>query len=618
MTKLLAFAQSNWLVSALALLVAALVVHYVVQYITRGLALRSQLQALVARLQALSGHASADRIRELDELFRDTRLAKPWQELRQTLHEPEGTGILRATQPAEVFFNLDNVVDPWIGSEYFRHLPGILTGFGIIGTFFGLIQGLVHFDPGLTDSADLRRGLGQLFGHVRDAFLFSGSAIAAAIAVTITEKWLYASCAKWIQQLSTALDALFTGGVGEEYLASLLKSSHDSAAQMGRLRQVLSEDLRSLLTQLSDRQVNAMQQLSADLGRSIRQSLQEPLADIARTVASASGRDLEAVRNVLEQLTTGFLTQMRETMGNQLRELGELIQKASHSVYKVEVSMHDLLEDVQRSGEDSAASMRGAVHDLVARLADAQRAHGESVAAATSGVLQQLNEAVSRMAAAQDEALQRNREAHHASAEQLRREVTHAGDAHVASLGATRELLDRFGGATTQMIERLNAGSRTVVTATEALQQATEQLARLSGDLGALQGQAQKSVSDLLRASSHLVSAAQNVGNSSHQLSNAAVRFEGVASSASVEANARRQLLISLQDVIDQSQVASREFVNLANETRKALSHSVEHLESEVAAVLSGNVRAYQKQLSDSVSSMRHALDQIAPSRDRS
>jgi 2-hydroxy-3-keto-5-methylthiopentenyl-1-phosphate phosphatase len=139
-------------------------------------------------------------------------------------------------------------------------------------------------------------------------------------------------------------------------------------------------------------------------------------------------------------------------------------------------------------------------------------------------------------------------------------------------------------------------------------------------DLAALETQAQKGTHDLLRASSHLSAAAQTVGNSIQQLGNVSVRFEGVASSAGMEANLRRQLLISLQDVIDQSQIASREFVNLAHEARKALDTSVEQFGADVSSALAGHVKAYQKQLGDSVGSLRVALDQLAvrASRDRS
>ena len=614
MAKLFEYSQANPLVPVLALLVAALLVHFLIQYVARGLSLRSRLIQAVGQIGSLSESNPALR-QELQALFTETRLGRAWREFAESLHEPrsgtEAAVAARATQPAAAFFNLETVVDPWIGSEYFRHLPGILTGFGIIGTFFGLIQGLVHFDPSLGDSADLKRGLGELFGHVRDAFMFSGGAITAAIAVTISEKWIYSSCAKWVLELAAELDRLFKVGVGEDYLASLLQSSQDSAVQVRHLKDAMVQDLSHMLTNLTDRQVQATRQMSADLARSIRQSLQEPLAEIARTVAAISGRDTEAVRDALEQLMTAFLAQMRETLGRQLGDLSALIQQAAQSIYKVELAMHSLLDDLQKSSKESAAGTQAAVHELIKRMSESQRAQGEAVSAAMRGVLVQLNEAAVRLAAAQEDITRRTREGNDAAAH-MRRQLVSTADSHVAAIAATRDFLDRFGGKSAQMIDKLSAGTASVVTALGSLQHATEQMSRAGLELATLAGQAQKSSHDMVRASSHLASVAQNVGNSIHQLSNAAVRFEGVATSASVEANARRQLLISLQDVIDQSHIASREFVRLAQETRKALGVSVEHFDADVGAVLGSHVKAYQKQLSDSVGSLREALDELA------
>lgn len=624
MLKLLQYFQANPIVGVLGSLVAIALLHFLVQYLARGLGLRSQLIRLVEQVGSAGPAGSAETKTRLAQLFRQTRLSRAWREFEESLHEQPADGgaahevVVRATQPAEAFFNLETVADPRIGSEYFRHLPGILTGFGIIGTFFGLIQGLVHFDPSIADSAGLKRGLGELFGHVRDAFMFSGSAIAAAIAVTVVEKWLYASCAKWVFELAAVLDAKFKSGVGEEYLASILRTSRDSAVQVRALKTAMSEDLRPLLTYLSDRQVQATQQMSADIGRSIRQSLQEPLAEIARTVALASGRDTELIRNALEELMTSFMTQMRETMGRQMSDLSGLIQQAARAVHQLEVSMQDLLHDVQQSGRESVAGMRSSVQELIQRLSETQRAQSDLVSSAMRDVLRQLNEAATRMAAAQEDAARRAREGDLSAEAHMRRQVATIADSHITTIGATRELLERFNGSAAGMIDKMLSGTAAVVTAVGSLQQAAEQMSRVGLELAALEGQAERSSHDMVRASSHLALAAQNVGNSIHQLSNAAVRFEGVASSAGVEANARRQILISLQDLIDQTQVASREFVSLAHEARKSLDASVGHFDSEVSTVLSGHVRAYQKQLGDSVSGLRRALEQLAArTRDR-
>ena len=632
MSKLAEYFQANPLVYVLGGVVVVLLLHFLWQYIARGLSLRSRLIATVGRVNTVSSRNPQSLRAQLEEIFRDTRLSRAWREFAESLHEqpvgsatdpvsdapeaassePAGAAAIRATQPAESFFNLDTVVDPWIGSEYFKHLPGILTGLGIIGTFFGLIQGLIHFDPSLTDSADLKRGLGQLFGHVRDAFIFSGTAIAAAIAVTITEKWLYSSCAKWVLELAASLDGLFRTGVGEEYLASILQASRDNTTQLRHLKERMVPDLGALFSELTERQIQATRQMSADVGRSIRESLQEPLADIARSVAAVSGRQTEAIKDALEQLMTAFLAQMRETMGNQLRDLSALIQQTAEAVQKVEIAMQGLLEDVQKSGNDSANSIQSAAHELVQRLSDSHRTQRDIISGATRDVLLQLSEAVARIAAAQDDALHRVNEGNAATVAQMRRQVMSLTDSNAASNEAMRELMHRFGGISADTIEKLNAGTASVVTALSSVQQASEQLSRVGLELSGLERQNLRVSNDMVKASSHLATATQNVGNSIHQLSNAAIRFEGVASSASVEANARRQLMLSLQDVIDQSHVASREFVALAQETRKVLGASVEHFEADVESVLASHVKAYQRQLGESTSTLRQAIDQLA------
>ncbi len=380
----------------------------------------------------------------------------------------------------------------------------------------------------------------------------------------------------------------------------------------------MAEDQRSLLTYLADRQLQATQQMAAEIGRSIRQSLQEPLADIARTVALVSGRETEHLKTALEQLMTSFLEQMRETMGRQMGDLSSLLQQSARAVHQLEIAMQDLLQDVQQSGHDSVASMRTAVQELVQKLSETQRAQSDLVSSAMKDVLGQLKEATVRMALAQEEAARRAREGNQTAEAHMRRQVATLADSHMTTIGATRELLERFNGSSAAMIDKLSLGTVSLVSAMKSVQQSAEQLSRVGLELAALEGQAQRSSQDMVRASSHLALAAQNVGNSIHQLSNAAVRFEGVASSAGVEANARRQILVSLQDLIDQSQIASREFVNLAHEARKALDAGVERFDSEVSTVLSGHVRTYQKQLGDSVSGLRRALEQLAArTRDR-
>ena len=111
---------------------------------------------LRAALLELRNRKEADQSELLHIFSRDARLKHLWSEFSETLHRQaefrDGMAVTtatRSTQPAETYFNSQFVVDGRIRTEFFKHVPGIFTGIGIIGTFSGLIGGLREFQKGL-------------------------------------------------------------------------------------------------------------------------------------------------------------------------------------------------------------------------------------------------------------------------------------------------------------------------------------------------------------------------------------------------------------------------------------------------------------------------------------
>jgi hypothetical protein len=121
---------------------------------------------------------------ELKKAFEsDRRLAHLWKEFQDSLHaqqeERHGeivTIAVRATLPAETSFNSQFVVDSRLRTEFFKHLPGVLTGIGIIGTFSGLIDGLRKFQVS-ENALTVRTSLESLMHSVGEAFIISAAAI---------------------------------------------------------------------------------------------------------------------------------------------------------------------------------------------------------------------------------------------------------------------------------------------------------------------------------------------------------------------------------------------------------------------------------------------------------
>jgi hypothetical protein len=162
-----------------------------------------------------------------------------WREYSHTLHRqskinPE-TGAeqlikIRSTFPSETFFKQESVIDNPTLTEFFKHLPGLFTGIGIIGTFYGLINGLNDFKIS-GDVAQVHLSLSQLLQGVRSAFLVSFIAILLSMCVTFIEKIVMSSLQIKLERLHQHLDGLFEGGAGEEYLARLVHASEASAHQ---------------------------------------------------------------------------------------------------------------------------------------------------------------------------------------------------------------------------------------------------------------------------------------------------------------------------------------------------------------------------------------------------
>lgn len=70
---------------------------------------------------------------------------------------------------------------------------------GIIGTFYGLMIGLNHFDPSTPEQ--VTSSVNNLLHDVLYAFLGSAVAIAASIFITWLEKLSIAKCYKYLENL---------------------------------------------------------------------------------------------------------------------------------------------------------------------------------------------------------------------------------------------------------------------------------------------------------------------------------------------------------------------------------------------------------------------------------
>jgi hypothetical protein len=195
-------------------------------------------------MKAKSGGAVVDLSDIERQVADDPQLSILWAEYSEALDkrnqspEPVSTRARRwrASALAETFFSDYALVDSPLRSDFYKHVPGILTGLGIIGTFSGLITGLIHFD--VSDPATTQNQLSLLVQSVGQAFFVSALAIALAMVFTWVEKALLSARYAQVESLQHMIDSLFEAGSGQENLERLVVATE---AQVAAMQDMLDE-----------------------------------------------------------------------------------------------------------------------------------------------------------------------------------------------------------------------------------------------------------------------------------------------------------------------------------------------------------------------------------------
>ncbi|MDR2165084.1 MAG: hypothetical protein LBO79_05550 [Zoogloeaceae bacterium] len=328
--------------------------------------LRRAARAL-ERLAADGGRPGPEMIAA--QVMRSPRLAHLWREYAQTLHRlsvpgasSSPVGDWRATAMSEQFFTVAALVETPLKTEFYKHLPGILTSIGIIGTFAGLIVGLSHFEIN-SDADTVRLSLKHLIQGVGHAFQVSALAIALSMLVIWIEKSLVTLACRQVARLNERIDSLFEGGVEEEYLARLVQASEISARQGGELRQAIVGELRQGLGELARQQqeasVRQQEQMAAAVANAVAQTLREPLARVAAAVEKAGGSQGEAVSRSLEPLLERFVARVETHLGQGQAGLESVLTLAADSLNRVVAELGQTAARLDHLGQGAVTAAAG-------------------------------------------------------------------------------------------------------------------------------------------------------------------------------------------------------------------------------------------------------------------
>ena len=461
-------------------------------------------------------------------------------------------------------------------------MPGLLTGLGIIGTFAGLIGGLINFDVAV-DPGKAQEQLRGLVNSVGHAFYISASAIFLAMLFTWIEKTLLTARYRQVEVLRELIDGLFKSGAGEEYLERLVVASETSATQAEHIKDALIADLKEILFTLTQEQIKANAshagQMSSEVGRAISESLATPMAQISGVVQTMGQSQGDAVNKMLTDVLASFSSQLKDMFGTQMHGMTDLMMRASESMQATAIQFGQLAANMDSAGT-STVDMMGE------RLVKSLEAMDERQAAMNSRMgefVEQIRNMVSQSQSETSQKLQESISAMSLQIQSMVEQLRRQSDDSAASQG---QRVSDFERSTAAAIEAMtNQLNHLVTQSNENLRVA---MSAVNNEMGSAVGMLSKQAAE--------AAAAQNERST---------RFEAAAS------NAVDVMSTQVGSLVTQSNETLREAMSAVNREMDSAVGKLSKQAEEAAASQGQRVSDFERSTAAALEAMTNQLNHL-------
>lgn len=663
-----AFLQSYFIIPVLmGIFVAVISYKFYIKYIKPAKQLDSQLSDAIKALKKVKQESNVGK-NVLDHVFDNSiPLKHAWLNYKHSFHDHyeviDGTDVLsssRATVSSDVFFSQSVIVDTPLRVEFYKHLPGIITGVGIIATFAGLLFGLLAFDPA-GDPEKVQDSLGLLLGGVSEAFMASALAIATAMLITWREKSWLRQCYAQLEMLTTEIDDFFEpDDTGEEYLARLLKSSQANETNARQLKDSLVNDLKTMMTnlvdenkknqvafasQLTDSYAKTSKDMADQIGQSISDTLQVPLEKIASSVQQVSGDQSSAVQELMTDVLTAFMTKLESTFGTQMNGMSEMMTQSVSAMKEMQLGFTQLITDMKVNSESSTKSLEIQISKMIEDIQQKQNAMSdqmnsmvehlskgaEKIGEQGQYAIEQLNGKVSELIGhmggtmsgvmadiakqriEQDRTIADNQHKLHEQSSilidslgvEIKELIVHSQNA----VESYKNNIQKLSQVTTDSITGMNNGAEKMRLASEQFNIAGTSLISVTDKTSQLISEVTTTSTHLTSASSNLISLLSDYKNSQDSVNKAISTLEGLINQAQSEAGMSTKMLDDMSQMTTALNQVKKEMQDYLEQVSDVLVKSFDSFGASVETSLNHSLGIYDNTLDQAVKRLSSGVE---------
>lgn len=346
-------------------------VYFCWRWFTRIKRATASVNDLCTVLQKYSRDSLADNYGELQEEMVEGPYAEIWKKFERTLFKSDNEGIMM-TQDPESFYNDQTLLED-IPLTIFRGMPGICTGVGLLGTFFGLTVGLGGID--FSNIETMKSGIEVLLKGTTTAFWTSvAGLIGALIFTTWGNNHFYRPYNQVLAVLIEKLNFLFPAKSMEEFLSRQAEQAEEQTIAMRELNGEL---------------VGRLEEMFVKLSQSIDVALKNNLVE-------SFSHTLEPVFQNLNQSIDKLGSSAGDTLSKSIEQgAGDQIQGLAVTLQDFQGKMGNMMEVSERLNTENTARIQNSVAQMVTKLNEAMDANIEKQAStneASQAAMKQLME----------------------------------------------------------------------------------------------------------------------------------------------------------------------------------------------------------------------------------
>lgn len=247
-----------------------------------------------------------------DVLFLGKDMQGPWRRFLMNAEQLDARGL---SCNVEDYVNDDTVIYAVGHAQLAEIVPSLLTSFGILGTFIGLMRGLGGLD--VSDAAKTMESIPQMIGGMTFAFTTSIVGITCSLIFNMLYRMAHGGAVRAIDEFTDA----FTDIVMQKPL----------------------DDNVQLICQQEDRTV-LLRRLSGEMGArvsegivsSVEKSLSPVVQHMNDFILGQTQAQIDGVNNIAQN----FIQQMNRSLGGQFAQLGQTLA----SVNQAQLVSHESLD----------------------------------------------------------------------------------------------------------------------------------------------------------------------------------------------------------------------------------------------------------------------------------